>query len=156
MLDRWSLPHLHMNELVAMGLTAGEIRNLRLDVLNNCFSETVRQFRLQFAGAVATVDLDDYRRAKADGMPRGDKSPEAICVNHVVHVALIALPEDPNPTAIPAKLGSAELYFDQNEKFMATVYKVWTSRKRGRLRGNLKPVSYIGAAESQKLFGAGG
>jgi len=43
------------------------------------------------------------------------KEPEAICVDFVVTIALMLLPEDHR--GVLGKTGSVELYFDPNERF---------------------------------------
>jgi hypothetical protein len=79
-------------------------------------------------GAVCTIELDDYARAQADCPYLQGMAPEEVCVNYVAEVALKMLPED--LSGLMGKIGSIEMYFDRNERFMRTIIGLWQRHRK--------------------------
>jgi hypothetical protein len=78
-------------------------------------------------GAVCTIELD-YARAQADCPYLQGMAPEEVCVNYVAEVALKMLPED--LSGLMGKIGSIEMYFDRNERFMRTIIGLWQRHRK--------------------------
>ncbi len=135
-LESWHLPYMHMREANVRrgpfeGWSPQRVDGVMRDLFNNCLAPAGwGQFRGKFVGAACTVNLDDHARARSE-LPRlRDKEPEAICVDHVVTIALTALPIDLEERF--GKAGTVELIFDQGEKFRHTIDRVRQSRARNR------------------------
>lgn len=159
-LQRWGCSYLHMSDAYLLqqgfaetkGWTKDRVNGLLRDLFNECLSPTGWvNFKGEFYGASCTVNLEDYTKASADVPSRSIKEPEAICVDHVVTVALMALPENLN---LPlGKEGRVELFFDKNESFMHKVDRVWRSKRNGKLEGPLQLVSSIATADMREVIG---
>lgn len=159
-LQRWDCSYLHMSDAYLLrkefakskGWTQERVNGLLRDIFNECLSPTGwRDFKDEFYGASCTVNLEDYTKASADMPSHSLKEPEAICVDHVVTVALRALPENLN---LPlGKEGRVELFFDKGEPFMHKVDRIWRSKPNNRLKGPLQLVSSIVAADMREVIG---
>jgi hypothetical protein len=159
-LQRWGCSYLHMSDAYLLrkefaktkGWTKDRVNALLRDLFNECLSKTGRgDFKDEFYGASCTVNLEDYAKASADMPSRSLKEPEAICVDHVVTIALRALPEN---LALPlGKEGRVELFFDKGESFMHKVDRIWRSKPNNRLKGPLQLVSSIAAADMREVIG---
>jgi hypothetical protein len=157
-LKRWGCQYLHMNEAHSLqgefvaekGWTESRVDSLLADLFNECLSPTGwGNLKGEFYGASCTVNLQDYRKACAD-VP-SLKEPEAICVDYVVTIALMALPE--NRKLPIGKEGTVEIFFDKGESFIHKVDRVWRSKPNSKLRGPLQLVSSIGHADMRDVIG---
>jgi hypothetical protein len=156
-LQRWGCSYLHMSDAYLLreefseskGWTRDRVGALLRDIFNECFSKTGwGDFKDKFYGASCTVNLADYAKASAE---RFLKEPEAICVDHVVTIALMALPEN---LALPIrKEGQIELFFDKGEPFMHKVDRIWRSKPNHQLKGPLRLVSSIVTADMRQVIG---
>ena len=159
-LQRWECAYLHMKDADSLqeefaeekGWTTARVKGLLQDLFNECLSPTGwEEFKGEFHGASCTVNLKDYARACADIPSLSSKKPEAICVDFVVTIALMALPETLDKPF--GKDGRVELYFDKNESFMCKVDRIWRSKPSNKLQGPLRLVTSIDAADSRNFAG---
>jgi hypothetical protein len=157
-LEHWDCAYLHMNEANLLkgeferskGWTKERVQSLRVDLFNKCLSPTGwENFKGEFYGASCTINLTDYRRAIVD-IPNL-REPEAICVNYVVTIALMALPE--NHDMPFGKEGTVQLFFDKGESFMHKVDRIWRSKPNKELIGPLQLVSSIRAFDMREVIG---
>lgn len=122
-LNRWGCNYIHMRE--------AKHRGALRDLISVCFGDIgCTTHKTAFCGAACTVDLEAYRCVCHD-LPdlQARKSPEDICVDAVVTVALRMLPaSDQSETG---KSGTIELWFDQDEAFLHRINRAW-ERKRKR------------------------
>ncbi len=157
-LQRWDCQYLHMKEAGSLqeeftaskGWTHERVDALLADLFNECLSPTGwADFKGQFYGVSCTVNLVDYRKARAEKPAL--KEAEAICVDYAITIALMALPENRN---LPfGKEGTVELFFDKGESFMNKIFRIWGSKPNNKLIGKLGLVSSIGAADSRNVIG---
>lgn len=151
-LTRWNCPYFHMNEAfmgngVFKGWTKEAVKQLYADLLNECFSPIGwEKYRDQFWGASCTINLVDYRKVKSE--MSNLKTPEMICNNFLITMALKALPE--NKQKPYGKDGSVKLYFDKGESFMNPISKVWGAKTGSRL---LSLVDVISCLEMREEIG---
>jgi hypothetical protein len=124
------------------GWTHDRVDSLLADLFNECLAPTRREeVAGQFYGASCSIDLPHYRKARAE--IENLKEPESLCVDFVVTVALMALPE--NRVMPLRKEGTVKLIFDNKELFMSKVVGAWTRRRRNE-RG---PLSLIASIDKQ-------
>jgi hypothetical protein len=95
------------------------------------------------------VNLEGYRRLLDERPGLDNREPEAICVDHVVTVALRLMPDD--PVGRFGKDGVMELYFDRNERFRSKVQRVWDKGRKGA--GVLSLVGHIGTVSLDDVAG---
>jgi hypothetical protein len=157
-LQRWGCQYLHMNEArtlkeelaIARGWTKSRVDALLVDLFNQCLSPIGwENFKGEFYGASCTVNLADYRKACAD-IP-SLKEPEAICIDFIVTIALMILPE--NHKLPLGKEGTVELFFDKGESFMHKIDRIWRSKPNHKLEGPLQLVSHIGPTDMRVVIG---
>lgn len=109
------------------GWTHDRVDAVMRDLFNTCLSPAGwDEFRGRFVGAACTVNLEDYARARTEFPRLERKEPEAICVDHVVTIALMTLPEDLGKPF--GKAGTVELTFDRGEQFRHKINRMWTAR----------------------------
>lgn len=154
-LGRYPCSYLHMNEARLLkgefeGWTHERVTALLADLFNDCLSPTGwEDFKGEFYGASCAVNIADYRKAKED-VP-SLKSMESICVDYVITIALMALPENLD---LPfGKEGTLELFFDKGEPFKNKVDRMWRGKPRGKLKGPLQLVSGIGSVDMRDVIG---
>ena len=89
-----------------------------------------------------TVVLADHRRAIAEGVPL--LTPEAICINWAFSHLVVPAKED-----LPIVL-----YFDQGERFMHLIRRIWEKARGGRRQGRGWPwdVSQIERLDSRDVY----
>jgi hypothetical protein len=106
--------------------------------------------RQQLSSTDLQVDLNDYDRACRDLPDLKELSPESISVDHVVMWALQMIPNDPSTQT--GKVGSVELFFDQNEPFRGQLMPRWnkTWAKRDDL---FKSIAAINEADMRQTPG---
>jgi len=157
---RWNCAYLHLNEAhylqkefaASKGWTKDRVNGLLQDLFNECLSPVGwGEFKGEFYGASCTVNLEDYAKACTDIPSLLLKEPSAICVNYVVTIGLMALPED--LTRPLGKEGTIELYFDKGESFMHKVDRIWRSKPNNQLEGPLRLVESICAADMREVIG---
>lgn len=158
-LHRWNCKYLHMREAHPLwgefakekGWTADRVNFFIKDLFNECFSPTGwGKFRNQFYGTSCTINLEDYRRFCSETVIPCKKI-EEICLDYVLTIALMALPE--NPYSPFGKGGTVELYFDKNESFMNIIYKIWSARPSHKTIGPLQFISSIKKADMHQVIG---
>lgn len=150
--------YLHMTEAMALrgefarsrGWTSERVLKLIAELFNKCLSPIGwANFKGDFRGASCIINLADYRKLKAE-LP-GLKEPESICVDYVVTIALMSMPED---RSLPfGKKGMVELFFDKNETFMHKIDRIWRSKPNKQLQGPLRLVSNIAQSDSSQIAG---
>ena len=149
-LERWNCRYLHMREARSLigefaaskGWTHDRVDLLLAALFNECLAPSRKEeFSGQFYGASCSVNLPDYRKGHAE--IKNLKEPESLCVDFVVTVALMALPE--NREMPLGKEGTMKLVFDNKELFMSKVVRAWTRRRRNKR----DPLSLITSAEKQ-------
>lgn len=154
-LKRHNCLYLHMSDARSLrgefaGWTYAHVITLLTDLFNECLSPTGwGEFKGEFYGASCTVNLADYEKALVD-IP-SLKEPEAICVDYVVTIALMALPENLDKPF--GKEGTVELYFDKGESFMHKIDRIWRSKPNNQLEGPFRLVSNIGKADATEVIG---
>jgi hypothetical protein len=143
-LKRFGHPYLHMREKSPLLLIQ--------DLFNECFSPTGwEDFKDKFYGASCTVNLEDYRKICNEMPSCSFKEPEAICVDFVITIALMALPENRN---LPyGKEGQIEVIFDQGEPFMEKVVRIWQAEYKSELKSPLKLIRNIETADMRNTVG---
>ncbi len=159
-LNRFGCKYLHMKEARALqkafarraGWSHERVTMLLADLFNECLAPTAwEDFRGEFRGTACTVNLEDYARVLAEAPSRAAKEPESICVDFVVTVALMSLPE--NAAKPLGKEGTVELFFDKNESFMHMIDRVWRSRRNNELGDPLRLVSNIAEVDMRQAVG---
>lgn len=157
--NRPACRYLHMKELQRLdgefSRTKGwdkKTRGLLLRDLNNlCFSPISRvDFAEQFVGAVCTVELAHYRTARHVAPALSRRTPEQVCLDHVLHVAIAMLPRDPSDPL--RRTGSAELFFDRGEPYFKYVDRHWR-KPYHRRPPMLQPVSKLDQVEMKSSPG---
>jgi hypothetical protein len=129
---------------------ATHLRGLKHDLFNKCLSPTGwGEFKDHFYGVACTINMQDYKRASKE-IP-SLKEPEAICVDNVVTLALMALPDDPSKPF--GKSGTVELFFDKGERFMHKINRVWRSKPYHKLKGYHRLISAVAAVEARHVYG---
>ncbi|MFC1871376.1 DUF3800 domain-containing protein [Chloroflexota bacterium] len=159
-LQRWGCHYLHMSEAhslqqefaAAKGWTKNRVNGLLQDLFNECLSPTGwEKFKGEFYGASCTVNLEDFAKVCVDMPSHVLNKPEAICVDHVITIALRALPEN---SGMPfGKEGRVELFFDKGESFMHWIDKKWRSKPNNKLQCPLQLVSSISAVDARDVIG---
>lgn len=157
-LQRHGCEYLHMREAWSLvgefakrkGWAKEKVQSLLADLFNECLSPIGWQnFKGQFYGASCIVNLADYKKAHIE-MPQL-KEPESICVDFVVTIALMALPEN---LSLPfGKEGTIQLFFDKNEPFRHKVERTWRKKPRKKLEHPLRLVSSIEEADLRDVIG---
>lgn len=154
-LNHHGCQYLHMREARSLrgefeGWTHKRVDALLADLFNDCLSPIGwEDFKGKFYGASCTVNIADYKRAKAE-IP-SLKSLESICVDYVITIALRALPENLD---LPfGKEGTLELFFDKGESFLNKVDRIWRAKPRNKLEGPLQLVSGIGSLDMHDVIG---
>lgn len=138
MLARHGCAYMHMIEAkhldkefaIQKGWTEAKVSAVIEDLISSCFAEIGwHKYRDKFCGVSCTIDLTDYRRVCAEfpGFEKR-KSPESICVDCVVTVALSMLPADDSSET--GKMGHVELIFDRNEAFLHKINQPWLEHKK--------------------------
>jgi hypothetical protein len=137
--------YIHMNE--AMFGTGGytgwkidQVKRLVKDLCNILF-----QYNGKIHGAVCTVNLDDYCRAKRiiSGHP---DSPECICVDTCVSAIAI-------PPYYRNRRRVLRLYFDKNEPFLHKINRVWERNKRRNGGGWPLQIAIIASVDMHIEYG---
>lgn len=116
----------HQNEFKRW--SSQQVMALLIELFNKCLSPTGwNKTKDEFRGVSSTVNLEDYRRACNDRPELKQCSPEDLCVNSAVMVALQALPEN---KALPfGREGEIELHFDGNELFRSKLEQPWRENR---------------------------
>lgn len=110
------------------------VRRLLADLFNRCFAPRGLQMEPAEAliGASCWVDLDAYERVCQQYPHFRAKSPQALCVDHVVGTVLRLLVPDPDggsyATDLVARGESVDLFFDRKEPFRREIQRVWEAR----------------------------
>lgn len=149
--------YLHMTDAKALrkefsrqrGWDEQKVDALLMDVFNKGIGPLVNnQPEPRFVCASCSVLLDDYERA-CQHIPRLKqmKEPEAICVDHCLSIALQILPDAPQGEGFLGKLGCVELFFDQNERFLHKINRVWQRRKWRRDQSFMSLIASIVPAD---------
>jgi len=104
--------------------------------------KVIGKFRTEeFEAYSCSVILSDYQRARLR-IPKL-RSPEAICVNFCVGNLRI-------PTQDIETLKPVELFFDENEPFLNTIYRIWDQVKnKSQTRGWPKQIADIKSVNSK-------
>jgi hypothetical protein len=130
--------------------------NLLLQALfNRCFSPRgpARAVSDAVVGAACSVEMDAYDRVCDEYPHFADKAPEALCVDHVVTIALKQLvPPDVHGIHLEdlvQRRRSIALFFDRNEPFRHQILRVWEARPWHRRSGALRLVSTIGETDRE-------
>lgn len=114
-------------------------------LFNRCFSPRGMHVDLTNAlvGAACSVDLEAYARVCQQYPHFSEKLPEALCVDHVVGVAIQRLVGDQDRMAwedLHSRRQSIELFFDRNEPFRHQIQRVWQAR---RWKHRTKPLKLV-------------
>ena len=155
-LSRHGAPYLHLSAAKSLndpftkeqGWTHAKVEELIRDLGQNCLSRIGWDYKKQFSGVACTVNLEDYRLAckELPGLEKV-KTAEAICVDYVVTVALMHLPEDPTGTC--GKAGRMEIFFDRNECFRGYLQAAW-DRRKNKTDDLHKLISMIGTVRDMR------
>jgi hypothetical protein len=131
-----------------LGWTEQAVHSLLTELLNRCFSPRGmhRAIADALVGAACSVDLAAYERVCAEQPHFRQKRPEALCVDHVVAVAIQQLVGDRDRIGwgqLFDERRSIELFFDQNESYRHHIQRVWQARRWSRRTKPLKLISSI-------------
>ncbi len=144
-LDANGVQLFHMSE--AMSLNRYFSRNngwneAKVYALVNDLFNVIGKFRTkEFEAYSCSVRLSDYQRAKLI-LPKL-RTPEAICVNFCVGNLRI-------PTQDIQTLKPIELFFDENERFLTTIYRIWDQAKnKSQTSGWPKQIADIKSVNSK-------
>jgi hypothetical protein len=136
-------PFIHMADAMKQGQefsgwTIGQVKALVFELVKaiNCHS---------LYGAVCTVNLVDYKRAKHHLRTHPD-SPESICVEQCVNAIHI-------PPGCERAPGLLHLYFGQNDKFRHKIGRVWDRTKKRKDAGWPLQIAQIDTVNSREVFG---
>jgi hypothetical protein len=136
----------------ANGWTRRHVQRLLADLFNRCFSPVgpYREVPDALVGASCWVDLEAYRRVCEIHPHFAEKRPEALCVDHVVTIALGQLCPGVERMALRdliERRQSIDLFFDRGEPFRRQIQRVWDSRPWHRLAMPLRLVNSIRAVD---------
>jgi hypothetical protein len=139
----------------SLGWTETAVRSLLADLLNQCFSP--RGFGCDISealiGAACSVDLRAYERVCQEYPHFRQKTPEALCVDHVVGVAIQRLvPSDVDRISfrdLVDRKQSVALFFDRGELYRHQILRVWEAFAWHKRPMPLRLVSEIGTADQE-------
>jgi hypothetical protein len=137
------------------GWTRAHVESLLNDVAR-CLNQLGRRDDHEpysFLGGSCTVPLDDYARAVEQLPNLKRKEPEAICVDCVAQIALgmMAPLEGRAHVDELKKVGSVELFFDQNERFFHKINRIWLQRRVSDRPKVLELVSDLKTGDAKML-----
>ncbi len=138
------------------GWTAKAVESLIRDLFNKCFSPFGRHDvdkEATLIGAACTVDLHAYERVCNRYPHFVSKKPEALCVDHVVGLALNHLVPSPLERMALSEMAkrrqSIALFFDRNESFKHHISRVWERYPWSKRPMALKLVHSIGEVDKE-------
>jgi hypothetical protein len=118
---RRGLKYLHMQENPSYEVIG--------DFFNECFSVTGwGKYKNKFLATACTINLDDYKKIRGEIESGSIKEPEAYCVDFVITVSLMSLPENLGKPC--GKDGLLYVCFDQNEDFINKMHPYWQTRRK--------------------------
>lgn len=137
---------------VANGWTRQHVNRLLADLFNRCFSPVgpYREVSDALVGASCWVDREAYRRVCAIHPHFAAKEPEALCVDHVVTIALGQLCPGVERMALRELVNrrqSIDLLFDRGERFRHQIQRVWSSQPWHRRSMPLRLINSIDVVE---------
>jgi hypothetical protein len=137
------------------GWSKPAVDRLLRDIFNRCFSPRGLGRNLDDAviGAACSVDLAAYERVCEEYPHFKEKAPHALCVDHVVGVALARLvPAEVDQMSfrdLVARKQSVALFFDRGESFRHHIWRIWDALPWHRRPMPLRLVSEIGTADQE-------